>query len=477
MNIVVLCAGISTEREVSINTGAKVCEALRSKGHNAVMLDVYFGTKNTDIFEKSADTYNIEAAMEEIHAYDSFVEQTKNNRCYFFGENVIALCQKSDIVFMALHGENGENGKVQAAFDLMGIKYTGTGCLGSGMAMDKGVSKQIFMSNKIPTPKGVWLKKGEPSSLDEIAMTVPCVVKPCCGGSSVGVTIVENVEDYHKALEESFRYEDEVLIEQFVKGREFSIGVIDGKPLPIIEIIPKEGFYDYKNKYVPGMTEEVCPADLTAEQTEEMQKIAVDVYEALKLEAYGRVDVMMEGDGSMYCLEANTLPGMTATSFFRRKHRQSESISQVYVIYLFRNHWRNINKKNGQYLLYKETDMRNMTLANIAKACNGTYYGEERYFNQTITGVEKDSRLIEEGYLFLPFVGNVVDGHQFIPQVFERGALCTLSEKVLEHPDGPYILVESVGEALKRIAEFYREQLETTIIGITGSVEKPVQRK
>lgn len=314
MNIVVLCAGISTEREVSINTGAKVCEALRSKGHNAVMVDVYFGTDKEDLFAASAENYDVDTAREEISANNSIVEETVKTRNYFFGQNVIFLCSQSDIVFMALHGENGENGKVQATFDLMGIKYTGSGCIGSAMAMDKGISKQIFMSNNIPTPKGVLLKKGEPSSLEEIGMTIPCVVKPCCGGSSVGVTIVESVEEYDKALLDSFRYENEVVIEQCVKGREFSVGVIDGEALPIIEIIPKEGFYDYTNKYIPGMTDDVCPAELSSELTAKMQKIAVDVYHALKLQSYARVDVLMNSDEEMYCLEANTLPGMTATS-------------------------------------------------------------------------------------------------------------------------------------------------------------------
>lgn len=314
MNIVVLCAGISTEREVSINTGSKVCEALRTKGHNAVMLDVFFGTKDTDIFINSEKAYDIEAAKEEISLKNSRVEDEKAKRDYFFGENVLELCKASDIVFMALHGENGENGKVQATFDLMGIKYTGTGCLGSAMAMDKGISKQIFMANNIPTPKGVWLTKGEPDSLEEIGMTVPCVVKPCCGGSSVGVTIVESEDEYNKALKESFKYEDEVVIEQYVKGREFSIGVIDGEALPIIEIIPKEGFYDYTNKYIAGMTDEICPAELSDEATAIMQKYALEVYDVLKLESYARIDFLMEDDGSMYCLEANTLPGMTATS-------------------------------------------------------------------------------------------------------------------------------------------------------------------
>lgn len=314
MNIVVLCAGISTEREVSINTGAKVCEALRIKGHNAVMLDVFFGTKDMGLFENSDKVYDIEVAKEEISLNNSKVEAEKANRACFFGENVLELCKKSDIVFMALHGENGENGKVQATFDLMGIKYTGTGCLGSALAMDKGISKQIFMANSIPTPKGVWLTKGEPDSLEEIKMTVPCVVKPCCGGSSVGVAIVESEDEYKKALAESFRYEDEVVIEQYVKGREFSIGVISGEVLPVIEIIPKEGFYDYTNKYIAGRTDEICPAKLSEQETALMQKKALEVYNALKLESYARIDFIMEEDGSIYCLEANTLPGMTATS-------------------------------------------------------------------------------------------------------------------------------------------------------------------
>lgn len=314
MNVVVLCAGISTEREVSINTGAKVCEALRNKGHNAVMIDVCAGTNNVDIFEVSADNYDIELEKNNIASKNDIIEELVQSRRIFFGENVLNICKKADIVFMALHGENGENGKVQATFDLMGIKYTGTGCLGSAMAMDKGISKQIFLSKNIPTPKGIILNKGEATELDKVGMTIPCVVKPCCGGSSVGVTIVDSKEKYNAAVEESFRYEDEVVVEQYVKGREFSVGVIEGKALPIIEIIPKEGFYDYKNKYVPGMTEDVCPANLSEEESTKMQKIAVDVFNALKLEAYGRIDVLMEEDGSMYCLEANTLPGMTATS-------------------------------------------------------------------------------------------------------------------------------------------------------------------
>ena len=145
-------------------------------------------------------------------------------------------------------------------------------------------------------------------------MGLPCIVKPCCGGSSVGVAIAHTQEEYEAALTLAFGYEEEVVVEQFIEGREFSAGVIDGKPYPVIEIAPVEGFYDYKNKYTAGSTIETCPAVLSEEKTREMQQYAVRAYEALHLEGYGRMDFMMDGDENLYCLEANTLPGMTPTS-------------------------------------------------------------------------------------------------------------------------------------------------------------------
>lgn len=323
MNIIVLAGGISTEREVSIVTGTKVCEALRNLGHNAVLLDVYFGTDNKDIFEGE---YDLNADVRQIKEYSKLIQEQKAARKEFFGKNVIELCQKADIVFMALHGENGENGKVQAAFDLFGIRYTGTGYLGSAMAMDKGVSKSIFTAKGIPTPKGFVAKKSKfinketgafevnVNILEDKAVSIPCIVKPSCGGSSIGVVIVNKEEELESALKEAFALEDEVVIESFVSGREFSVGVVEGVAYPIIEIVPKEGFYDYTNKYEPGKTDDICPANLTKEQTEQMQKIAVDVSKALFLDKYCRVDFLMDKNGRMYCLEANTLPGMTPTS-------------------------------------------------------------------------------------------------------------------------------------------------------------------
>ena len=166
----------------------------------------------------------------------------------------------ADIVFMALHGENGENGKIQAAFDLFGIRYTGTGYLGSALAMNKGMAKQLFLENGIPTPRGTSLKRGEDAAkIETCGIHFPCVVKPCSGGSSIGVSIVHDKAEYEQALKEAFRWENELVIEEYVKGREFSVGVIDFQALPIIEIAPVEGFYDYKNKYKAGSTVETCP--------------------------------------------------------------------------------------------------------------------------------------------------------------------------------------------------------------------------
>ena len=311
MNIVVLCGGNSTEREVSIDSGSNVCEALRSKGHNAILIDVYFGLDDIEIFEKSNREYNVEEEKKKIQELSKYVDEKRRE---FFGKNVIEICSKADIVFMALHGKNGEDGKCQATLDLFGIKYTGSGPLASAIGMDKAVTKQIFLSKNVPTAKSAWIKKGEPSDLNTIGMEIPVVVKACNGGSSVGVVLVKDESEYDGALKECFDLDDTVLVENYIEGREFSIGVIDNKALPVVEIIPKTGWYDYKNKYAPGATDHVCPANLDEELTKKMQKVAEDACAAIGCEPYARADIMMDKDNNMYCLEVNTLPGMTKTS-------------------------------------------------------------------------------------------------------------------------------------------------------------------
>ncbi len=314
MRVVVLAGGTSTERDVSLSSGSMIYKALKKNGHQAMMLDVYLGYEGdiSDIFEKDIDwAAQIGAVSDQAPDLEAVKAMRKCGDKSFFGPNVLAICSLADAVFMALHGANGEDGKIQACFELMGIPYTGTDYVSSAMAMDKGIAKDIFRAHQIPTPDGIRLKKGDQ---EERRIPYPCIVKACCGGSSVGVCIAHNDEEYENAKAEAFRYDGEVVIEQYITGREFSVGVMDGKALPVIEIAPKQGFYDYKNKYQAGSTVETCPADLSSEQSEKMQRIAEDVYRALRMKNYARMDFMMSTEGDMYCLEANTLPGMTPTS-------------------------------------------------------------------------------------------------------------------------------------------------------------------
>lgn len=316
MKIVVLCGGVSTERAISIVSGIGVCKALRKKGHDAILLDVFFGNEDADLMDAFPTEYDVDEAASYIHSFDNWVSSAVANKSRsFFGPNVITLCRMADIVFLALHGENGENGKVQATFDLHKIKYTGTGYISSALSMDKTLTKIMLEAGGVPVPHGTTAHKGYDSvDISDIGLSYPVVVKVANGGSSVGVFIAQNEKEYYEALNQAFELEDEVIIEKYIDGREFSVGLIDGKALPIIEIVPKTGFYDYKNKYTAGATDEYCPARISPELTVKMQHYAEEGYRALFMQSYARLDFMMDADGEMYCLEANTLPGMTPTS-------------------------------------------------------------------------------------------------------------------------------------------------------------------
>lgn len=315
MKIVVLAGGISTERDVSLSSGKMIYEALKKKGHQAMLLDVYLGYDREDyaaVFDQETDWA---AEIQNIGEENPDIEYVKALRLdankSFFGPHVIEICQSADIVFLALHGENGENGKIQAAFDLLDIRYSGTDYVSSALAMDKGLSKELFLQNGIATPQGRSVKIAE---ADKVQIAYPSVVKVCNGGSSVGVYMVRDEKEYVQAIREAARYEDEVIVERYIKGREFSVGVIDGRALPVIEIAPISGFYDYKNKYQAGSTIETCPAKLPEQTAAAMRAEAEKVFRVLRLKTYARMDFMMDEDGIFYCLEANTLPGMTPTS-------------------------------------------------------------------------------------------------------------------------------------------------------------------
>ncbi len=321
MNIAVLAGGTSTERDISIVTGTMVCKALRENGHNANVVDVFFGIEENryktdkDFFEENNNLDDEAAALKaKTSMVSEEVAHREKNGESFFGANVINLCKAADIVFMGLHGANGEDGKIQATFDLLGIKYTGTGYLSSGIAMNKNVAKSIIVEAGVPMPKGVMLNRNSYDQCCVSEVGYPCVVKPCCGGSSVGVSIANNDEEFKTAVDEAFALEEGILVEQYVKGREFSIGVIDNEAYPIIEIAPISGFYDYKNKYVAGMTKDTCPAEIPEDITKKMQNYAVEACKAIGLTTYGRVDFLLDDNNDIFCLEVNTLPGMTPTS-------------------------------------------------------------------------------------------------------------------------------------------------------------------
>lgn len=327
MNIVVLAGGTSTERAISISSGTEICSALREKGHRAILIDVFAGIEPLDKEDPFPESYDVKAARAYMESFDEKVPELQKLRKSFWGPNVLWLCDQADIVFLGLHGMNGEDGRVQATFDLMGIPYTGTGFLSSGLAMDKAFTKQLFRLNGVPTPKGIVLTKdvlhddaggeswtGARAALEDAGMHFPVVVKTCCGGSSVGVYIVQDESGYEYALTQAFALEDQVIVEEYIQGREFTAAVVDGKAYPVVEIEPLKGFYDYTNKYQAGSTIETCPAHISEELTEEIQDIAVRAYLALGLESYGRMDFMVNDRDEVYCLEANTLPGMTPTS-------------------------------------------------------------------------------------------------------------------------------------------------------------------
>jgi D-alanine-D-alanine ligase len=316
MKIVVLAGGLSPERDVSLSSGSLIANALLENGHQVLLWDVFkkieLKDSYEDLFYKSSQGQRFSYTVPENEPDLEAIKREYGNWDALIGENVDKICKYADLVFIALHGSIGENGQLQALFDILGIKYTGTGYFGSFLAMNKDVSKRMMVANDIKTPEWIVINCSEENI--PAAIEYPCVVKPSNCGSSIGVTIVNNDSEFHKALDFARAYADTVLIEEYIAGREFSVGILGDEALPVIEIIPKTGFYDYKNKYQAGLTEEICPARLSPQLTERIQEIALRVHKVLKLGYYSRIDFIMDNNNEFYCLEANTLPGMTPTS-------------------------------------------------------------------------------------------------------------------------------------------------------------------
>lgn len=317
MNIVVLAGGLSPERDVSLVSGSLIANALVKNGHRVLLCDIYKGIDTDGDYEKlftdkSDHSYKIETTEPDLEA----VKAENGGREALIGENVLRVCGYADVVFLALHGAMGENGSLQATLDNFGIKrYTGSGYTGSLLAMDKAISKQIMTAAGIPNAEWI-LFSADTDNIDRVEEEIgyPCVVKPAGCGSSVGVSIVRNRGELTDAIGYAKKYENKIVIEKKINGREFSVAILDGEALPPIEIITDTGWYDYKNKY-QGTTREVTPAELTDVQTARISRLALDVHKCLGLGDYSRVDFLLDNeDAEFYCLEANTLPGMTPNS-------------------------------------------------------------------------------------------------------------------------------------------------------------------
>lgn len=312
MKVAVLFGGTSAERDVSIASGAQIVAALREVGHEVIAVDTARGVLTPEE-EREFLRPEVAPVPPELAALDMLRtgDPTALMRAPEF--------QGTDVVFLALHGGTGEDGTVQAMLDLVGIPYTGSGHLASAIAMDKEVAKRLFRDAGVPTPD--WIMA--PAPVEDVIerLGLPVVVKPSKQGSTVGLTVVKRPEDYDAAVELAFRYDDEVMIERFIPGREVTVGILDGKALPVGEIIPKHEIFDYECKYQPGMAEEIFPADLPSAAAREMQRLALQAHRALKLRNFSRIDFRMDESGGFWCLEANTLPGMTANSLFPRSAR------------------------------------------------------------------------------------------------------------------------------------------------------------
>lgn len=319
MKIVVLAGGLSPERNVSLSSGTKITQALRELGHRTALVDMFFGLEDyPGLGAEELYDAPVPKLWQKVDKAAPDLEKVKGMRRWEgkgdFGSGVLELCREADIVFLALHGQCGEDGRVQAAFDLLGIPYTGSGYLGSAIAMDKDLTKQL-VAHLVDTPEWRYAEYTE-KDVDSLTSRtqVPCVVKPVASGSSIGVSVAEDKKALRTALLEGLRYGGRCVLEKYIKGREIQVALLDGKALPAIEIIPREGFYDYENKYQPGAAEEVCPASLTLEQAKKVAEQAEKVYTALGLAVYSRADFILDEEGTFWFLEINTLPGMTPTS-------------------------------------------------------------------------------------------------------------------------------------------------------------------
>jgi D-alanine-D-alanine ligase len=307
LRVAVFLGGSSAERDVSLASGREVIAALRTCGHDVVPVDPARGVLGpAEEAELSAD---VSARPPAGPGPEERLTDVLND----------AAVRSADVIFVALHGGAGEDGRLQAALDLAGLRYTGSGPLGCALAMDKDIAKRLMRAAAVPTAD--WLMAPADDATVGESLGYPVIVKASKQGSTVGLTLVRSPDQLDDAIRLGFRHDDEVMIERFVAGRELTVGVLGEEALPTGEIISRHEIFDYECKYQPGMAEEVFPADVGAETAAEAERLALATHRALKLGGYSRVDFRLDPEGGLWCLEANTAPGMTAASLLPKAGR------------------------------------------------------------------------------------------------------------------------------------------------------------
>jgi len=296
MKVAVLLGGNSPERQVSLNSGKNIAQALRSNGHAVIEFDPGLATKDL------INNFEID--------YHGPIEQERS----LYINLLLLKMLEIDVVFNGLHGGEGENGVIQVLLETIGLKFTGPGSIACMLAMDKEFSKMLLLQNGLPTAKFITIRS-KTEKIEGIGrLSYPVIVKPADGGSSLGHTVIKDNTGLRQAIDYAFEYGNKVLVEEFISGMEIAAGILDNAALPLVHIKPKHDLYDYECKYTPGMSSYVCPADLDESVTKTVQKYALKVYNILGCTSYSRVDFLVKNNEDMYILEANTLPGMTATS-------------------------------------------------------------------------------------------------------------------------------------------------------------------
>jgi D-alanine-D-alanine ligase len=306
MRVTVLTGGTSSERDVAIASAVQVVRALRSRGHAVAVVDTARG------YIPEGDESRLLSGSVGKEPPPIAELKTLERGVLLSGIVSLPVIRDADVIFLCLHGGRGEDGTVQAVLEVVGVPYTGSGPMASAVAMDKDISKRLFRAAGVATAD--WLMG--PVSADDARRKLgwPMVVKPSKQGSTVGLTVVKEPQQFEAAVTLAEQYDDEVMLEAFVPGRELTVGILDGRALAVGEIIPKHEIFDYECKYTPGMSEEIFPAEIPAEIAAECGRLGLAAHLSLKLGGYSRVDFRLTPAGQLVCLEANTLPGMTATS-------------------------------------------------------------------------------------------------------------------------------------------------------------------